>query len=161
LPSGLTTTDDPIQIALGPARSGISGGGELAAWQDERVDLSRFAGQRVLLRFEYVTDGGTHGRGWAIRDLRLDLDDSPVELPQPRAEGWVPLEAPLPQDYIVRLILTREDGSIDVRDIPLDDARHGEVVLGTAGVTDAVLVVAGATEGTNEAAPYEIELNPR
>jgi hypothetical protein len=157
LPGDRTTAEDPVRLAVGPGRYGVSGGGEEPAWVDERVDLSRFAGQDVLLRFEYVTDGGTHGRGWAVRDPRLEGGGSSLEA-SPDAAGWVYVDRPLRQEYIVRLILTRDDGSVEVRDLVLDAAQAGELRFSAAGVTDALVAVAGATEGTNELAPYTLEL---
>jgi hypothetical protein len=63
-----------------------------------------------------------------------------------------------PQAYIVRLILTKEDGAVEVRDLPLSSAQGGELRFRTNGVADAVLGIAGATEGTNQTAPYIVEL---
>jgi hypothetical protein len=49
----------------------------------ETIDLTSFAGQRVLLRFEYVTDGGLNTSGWAIDDVAVPelgwLDDAESE----------------------------------------------------------------------------------
>jgi hypothetical protein len=158
LPTEHTITDDPVQVALGAGIFGRSGGDEEAAWVDDRVDLEQFAGQDILLRFEYVTDGSTHGRGWAVRDIHLEGAASERAV-APDAAGWMQLDAPIPQEYIVRLILTMEDGTVDVRDIALDDARSGDLPFNSDGVRDAVVAIAGATVGTTNTAPYRIELS--
>lgn len=55
---------DPYRAAYGPAYTGASGG-----WRLERADLTPFAGRRVLLRFEYVTDDAVNRPGWGIDDV--------------------------------------------------------------------------------------------
>ncbi len=74
------------QVA-GPSYSGQSG-----AWAEERIDLSDFAGRQVLVRFEYVTDGGRTLSGVALDDLGIvepgKLDD--VENPSSAGGGRLP-----------------------------------------------------------------------
>jgi immune inhibitor A len=43
-------------------------------WVDKSLDLSQFAGQKVKLVFEYVTDGGLAPNGFAIDNLQLTVD---------------------------------------------------------------------------------------
>jgi hypothetical protein len=64
----------------------------------------------------------------------------------------------LPQEWIVRLLLMYEDGAVEVKDLPID-AGSGEIRFRTAGIDDAVIVVAGATEGTRQTAQYELRLD--
>jgi hypothetical protein len=154
-----TTTEDPIQVALGPGYYGRSGDGDEAGWVDEEVDLDQFAGQDVLLRFEYVTDGATHGPGWAIDDVALTGGGEAVLTPVEHA-GWVTIDGALAQEWLVRLILTLDDGTVDVRDFPVSEGAS-EVTFGSEGVADAVLAVAGMTEGTNNLAPYRLRLERR
>ena len=153
-----TSTDDPAKQAFGPGYSGASGDGAGGAWIDEAIPLAPFAGKNVLLRFEYVTDGGTHGEGWAIRNVDLADGSAHIQLGAPKSDGWVMIDRPLPQTYIARLIETKSDGGFAVLDIPLDTANAGELRFSSAGVTDAVLAIAGSAEGTNLLAPYTIEL---
>jgi immune inhibitor A len=153
-----TTSDDVAKQAFGPGYSGTSGGGEEAAWVDESVSLTPFAGKKILLRFEYVTDGGTHGEGWAIRDVSLADGGARLQLDGPKSDGWVTIDAPLPQTYVVRLIESKTDGGFAVVDVPLEATGTGELPFSSAGVTDAVVAIAGSTEGTNQLAPYTVAL---
>lgn len=43
-------------------------------WVDKHYDLSQFAGKKVKLVFEYVTDGGLAPNGFAIDNLQLTVD---------------------------------------------------------------------------------------
>lgn len=161
LPGNNTTLDDPVLAAYGPGYSGKSGGSDGPAWVDERVSLAAYAGQKVLLRFEYITDGGTHGEGWAIDNVAIEgtsFRDPTLTDPGWRSEGWVRIDRPLPQTYVVRLIVANSDGTTSVTDVPLDAASHGELRFPSPGGGSATLAIAGSTEGTNQTAPYTVSL---
>jgi immune inhibitor A len=161
LPGDQTSTNDPARAAFGPGYTGESGGGETAAWVDERVSLAPYAGKKILLRFEYVTDGSTHGNGWAIDDVAIEgtsFHDATLTDPAWRSNGWVRIDGPLPQTYVVRLIEKLAAGDVRVLDVPLDGSQQGELRFSGAGVDEATVAIAGSTEGTNEGAPYTVEL---
>jgi hypothetical protein len=157
-----TTEEDPLRLAYGPGYTGASGGGEEPAWVEESIDLTPFAGQRVLLRFEYVTDSGLNTSGWAIDDITVPelgwMDDAESDGGW-EAQGFRRLEGPLPQHFIVRAI---EIGTeTRVTDVPLDADNHAEIRLSGFGadLTKAVILVAGATDGTSEPATYRYSLS--
>ncbi len=161
LPSTSTTTDDPVRLAYGPGFDGRSGDPSEPRWIDETVDLGAYAGQTVQIRFELVTDGGTHGEGWAVRDIGLEEhEDTNVELDEDgwTVDGWVLIDRTLPQTYVVRLIGERADGDAVALDVPLDQNADGELRFDTNSVTNLLLAVAGTAEGTNVRAPYTITL---
>jgi hypothetical protein len=127
---------------------------------EESVSLAQYAGQRVLLRFEYVTDGSTHGEGWAIDNVAVAggvLENTESDGEGWDAEGWVPVDEPLPQEWIVRLVAESADGVPVVIDAAIDGGA-GELRFDATGLRDVVLAIAGATEGTIEPAPYSVEL---
>lgn len=161
LPGDHTSTDDPAQAAYGPGYTGISGAGAGPVWVDERVSLAKFSGQKVLLRFEYVTDGGTHHAGWAITDVAVEaagFRDADLSGPGWTSAGWVRIDRPLSQTYVVRLIEERAGGETAVLDVPFDQLQRGDLRFSADGVDAATLAVAGATEGTTVKAPYHVEL---
>ncbi|MDQ6670084.1 MAG: immune inhibitor A [Chloroflexota bacterium] len=75
-------------------------------WVDEEVDLSRLAGSEILLRFEYVTDQNFNGQGFAFKDLTIPQiglsEPGAVEGPW-TAEGWVRVDAAVPERWNLRL----------------------------------------------------------
>ncbi len=161
LPGGRSSASDPVQVALGPGYTGKSGDGADPAWVTERVSLAKYAGQKVLVRFEYVTDGGTHREGWSIANVAIEgtsFRDPTLSDPEWQSEGWVRIDRPLPQTYVVRLIESRADGTASVLDVPLDAANRGVLRFSAAGVESATLAIAGSTEGTNQKAAYRMEL---
>jgi hypothetical protein len=157
-----TSDENPLGLAYGPAYTGKSGG-DSPAWVEESIDLSPFAGQKILLRFEYITDEGISLDGWAIDDIgipELAFFDDGEEDRAWQAQGFQRLTAPLPQRFIVQVIEMGE--TTNVRTLPLDEANRGEVRLSGFGTTldKAVIVVAAASDGTTQAAPYRYSLRP-
>jgi hypothetical protein len=157
-----TTEEDPLRLAYGPGYTGTSGGGEEPAWVEESVDLTPFARQRVLLRFEYVTDSGLNTPGWAIDDIAVPelgwLDNAESDGDW-EARGFRRLEAPLPQRFTVRVIEIGNETRVS--DVPLDAGNHAEIRLSGfgAGLTKAVVLIAAATDGTSELATYRYSLS--
>lgn len=156
-----TTREDPAGSAYGAGYTGRSGGGDEPAWVEERIDLGPYAGQTVLLRFEYVTDSSTYTDGWAIADVAVRDGSRPLAdgLAAWDSDGWVSLSGPLPQTYVVRVIAEREDGTPVVLDVPLDGEQAGELRFDATGLRDAVIAVAGTAEGTNQTAAYRLSLD--
>lgn len=155
-----TRADDPIGVALGRGYGGKSGGGASPAWVDERIDLAQYSGKKVLLRFEYVTDGATHGGGMALDDVRVegtDLAGGPPDASW-RLDGWVRLDRDLSQEWVVRVLATRPNGEAVVFDVPVDATGAGALRFNADGLQDVGVMVAGATEGTVQRAPYTLLL---
>jgi len=71
LPGQHTTDTDPVGQNPGHSFTGKSGDGDTPTWIDESMDLTPFAGQKVLVRFYYITDQSYHGSGLAIDDIAI------------------------------------------------------------------------------------------
>ena len=90
-PSG--TSDDPSGNSYGWAYNGISGAEDEPSWIQEQVDLSKFAGQEVLLRFEYITDTAVNAEGFLVDDLRIPAICTATGMPQQVEGSWKGLRA--------------------------------------------------------------------
>ncbi len=164
LPGRHTTDENPVRQAYGPAYTGRSGGGETPLWVEESIDLTPFAGKRVLLRFEYVTDGGVDAPGWAIDDIavpELGLLDDVEDEGAWEVRGFRRLTGPLPQRFLVQLI--EVGAETRVSEIALDDENRASIELRGfgEGITKAVIVIAAMSEGTTEPAGYGYSLATR
>jgi hypothetical protein len=131
---------------------------------EERVDLSAYAGSRILLRFEYVTDDSYSGGGWAVDDISVPeaglSDDGSGDSEGWEAAGFTRIVGPIEQRFELRLV-TMGDAP-EVTPIQLDAQSQAAVALSGLG-TDyrrAVLVVVGATEGTTVPGGYRYEVVP-
>ncbi|MBN1284583.1 MAG: immune inhibitor A [Anaerolineae bacterium] len=155
-----TVGENPHGNAYGPGYTGMSRGlFEETVWLRERVDLTPYAGQEILVRFEYVTDDATLQHGIAIDDIVIpeigysedfESDDGGWE-----SAGWVRHNNVLPQDFVVQMIETGDDGSTRVSRIlsPGDGAAATWDIM-LDGMREVVVVVAGVAPFTTQPSVY-------
>jgi immune inhibitor A len=177
LPGQDTTTENPSGNSYGSGYTGVSGAGHATSgspeWTQETFDLSPFAGQQVLVRFEYLTDEVLSRPGLCVDDIRIaelgysydveEGDDGWL------AQGFVRSDNTLPQRYIVQLIRlpekgarSSERGEVTVERLPLSEEQSGTLILRRfdQSMGKAVLVISGATPGSDEAASYQYQISP-
>ena len=157
LPGRNTTTSDPNGANFGNGLTGKSGG-----WVDEEIDLSAYAGRRVSLRFEVVTDDAYNGGGWCIGGIEVPEIGFQEDASASgwRAEGFMHLANRVPQRLTGQLITV---GADEVRVEPLvaapDGGARARVPTRPAGGRQA-LAVAAHTPLTIEPASFELSLDP-
>lgn len=154
-----TTTDDPVGNNFGAGFSGVSG-----QWVRESMDLSRFAGQKIHLRFEYVTDDAVNLDGFLVDDIavpELGLLDAAETTGDWRADGFQLIDNTLPQTFAVQIIEFGEDGNTVVLEMQLDADLVGEAQLAGFGsdLRNAVLVITPLTLGTYMPAEYSLSVS--
>jgi hypothetical protein len=155
-----TTSENPIGNSFGHGYTGRSGD-----WVQERIDLSPYAGVKVLVRFEYVTDDAVYLDGFVVDDIAVPelgfLDDAEEALDW-QAQGFVRTDNTLPQDYFVQVVEKGLDGKVSVRDMPLGDARKGQILVQGFGsrIENAVVIVSPVTLGTHQRVQYTLTIGP-
>ena len=152
-PSG--TDYNPVGNSYGWGYTGAS-----SDWLQETIDLSKFTGQKVQIRFEYVTDTAVNKEGFLLDDVRVDAagygsdfeagDDGWV------ANGFVRIENVLPQTYRLSLILKGD--TTTVTNIQLNADNTVDIPLSLKPSEEAILSVTGTTRFTTIPAPYQIEV---
>jgi immune inhibitor A len=135
------------EFQLGPGYDGVSSPG----WRYQEIDLSSWAGQDVLIRFEYVTDIKANDAGWGLR--RIELNGEPLSL---QANGWV-MAGPIAQNFLVQVVLFKTDGSFEVLPFDLDASNRGSLPV-AAGYDRAVVVVSPITPDTTQDAAYTLSI---
>jgi len=134
--------------------------GATRKWIEETVDLSQYAGQKVQIRFEYVTDAAVNGEGLLLDDVRVDAinyqsdfeaDDGGWE-----AKGFARVDNVLPQTYRLSLILKGD--TTTVTNIELNADQTAEIPLSLKRGEEAILIVTGTTRFTTIPAKYQIEV---
>jgi hypothetical protein len=129
-------------------------------WVQEDVDLSQFAGQKVQIRFEYITDAAVNGEGFLLDDVRLDAIGYQTDFEADDggwiSEGFARVENILPQRYRLSLII--KGASTTVTYIPLSDDQTAEHRFSLAPGDEAILIVTGTTRYTRIPAGYRIEI---
>ena len=156
-----STDKDPSGNSYGWGYNGLSGGdGE---WIQERVDISQYAGKKVQLRFEYVTDAAVNGEGFLLDDVAIpeigystdfETDDGGWE-----SAGWVRMDNLLPQTYRLALIYLGSKPRVEY--VPLAADVSADVPLHfDSSLKNIILVVSGTTRFTRQTAPYQLEVQP-
>ncbi len=165
LPGRYTTDENPVGNAFGEGWTGISGGGSNPEWVEEQVDLTAYAGQKIQLRFEYVTDDAVNEPGLLLDDIAIPelgyFDDGETGAPGWQAEGWVLTDNRLQQRWQIRL-LTVLDGEFAL--LPLNIGADGQGQLNLDRVADydyVVLIISAATPITTAPANYSYSIVTR
>ena len=132
-------------------------------WVQETVDISEFAGQKIWLRFEYVTDTAVTGEGFAIDSISIPAIDYQSDFEADNGgwdlQGFVRIQNIIPQSYFVSLIQWTDEGIVVLQ----QQVAPGESV--TFDVQDpsekngVILVVSGATRYTRQKAEYQFEIS--
>ena len=140
--------------------------GRTRAWLDETVDLTPFAGQEILLRFEYVTDPILTYSGLALDDIAIEAigfrDDAETLDTGWTAEGFVRATAALPQRWHLQLVTFDEDEQPIVQVLPVAaDGRAQFAVDVAPGGRRPLLIVAATAPDTLQAATYSLIINNR
>ncbi len=152
-----TVADSSAGNNYGQGWTGTTG----SDWIDESVDLSQYAGAQILLRFEYVTDQSYNGAGFLLRDFsipELGLDEPGAVEDAWNAEGWVRVDAPIPEQWNLRLVRFLNDGTTVDR-LPVDSDGNATFDLSPAA-RRTVLVIAPTAPRTILPANYSVTVTP-
>ncbi|RRR68543.1 MAG: hypothetical protein EI684_17495, partial [Candidatus Viridilinea halotolerans] len=165
LPGNLTTDHDPQGVNYGFGLTGMSGHPDAdldsnvrGTWVEERMDLTPYTGQEVLVRFWQINDQALEGSGIMFDNIAIPelefFDDAENDAAKWEAEGFVRVSGTLPQQWEVRLVRTSADGQVRVEHLSVDHDRtmHAEIAPGER----AVLVVVPTTPHTLERASYRV-----
>lgn len=164
LPGHATTTANPGGLNLGNGYTGTSGGGATPIWVQESIDLSQYAGKKILIRFEEVTDGSVHLQGFALDQIRIPelhfQDDISTDNGWISA-GFVRSNNILPERYLVQVIIY-SGTHITVQAMNVDLATaQGVLMVPHFGnpVTRVMLLVTAYAPETTLQAHYQLEIS--
>ncbi|HMS00328.1 MAG TPA: immune inhibitor A [Anaerolineales bacterium] len=155
LTSPSCTNEDPSGNSYGCGYNGQTGD-----WQQEDVDLSQFAGEKVQIRFEYITDAAVNGEGFLLDDVRVDAagytSDFEADDGGWIAAGFARVENVLPQTYRLSIIIKGD--TTTVTQIPVNPDQTAEFPLSLKPGEEAILIVTGTTRYTRLPAAYQVEI---
>lgn len=163
LKGNATTSDNPMGLNWGNGYTGISGGGVAPVWTQERIDLTPYAGKKIQLRFEEVTDGAVHLQGFAIDQVRIPelhfQDDITTDNGWVSA-GFVRSNNILPEHYLVQAIVyTGSALTVQSMHVDLASAQGTLTVPHYGGqVTRVVLIIAAYASATTLQAHYQLKM---
>ncbi len=144
---------------------GCAFNGQSDEWITETVDLSHFAGHKVDLRFDYVTDGAVVGEGFAMDNVTIPAIDYQADF-ETDDGGWVPagfalIKNVVPQSYIVSLINTG-DSAEPVQSYHVGAGETLTIDFDADNVNgETVIVVSGSNRNTRQTASYELTIQAK
>jgi immune inhibitor A len=159
-----TSGSNPIGENLGNGYTGMSGGGAAPAWLQESIDLTPYAGKKIQLRFEEITDNALALQGFAIAQIRipeLGFQDNAAASSGWISEGFVHTQNVLPERYLVQAIVySGSTFALQTMNVDLASAQ-GSLVIADFGkpVTRVVLIVAAYAPDTTLQAHYKLEIH--
>lgn len=164
LKGNTTTTHDPNAANYGNALNCKSGAGcgdpqAQPEWIEQVMDLTPYAGKKILLRFQQITDEVFAAPGFAIDDIEIPeigfQDDAESGDNGWDAKGFARIDNVLPQSFLVQAI---EFGATPrVVPIALDQENRGTFTTKGLGndVARVVIAISGSTPVTWEQADYQ------
>ncbi len=135
--------------------------GQTPTWKNEKVNLSRFAGKKIWLRFEYVTDAAVTGEGFAIDNIEIPKINYSTGFEEDNGgwslAGFVRMDNQIPQTFLVAVI-RKVKGQTSVDEYQL---KGGEILkldlIDGDRISDFTLVVSGSARYSRQEAKYQIQ----
>ena len=119
-----------------------------SGWRREEIDLTPFAGQVILLRFQYVTDQLVTGDGLALDNITIAAIGFSDSVEQPAggwiAEGFLRATAYIPQTWSLQLI-TFSSTRPSVTTLTLPVAQSVTVTVDPGSGYRSPILIIGAT----------------
>ncbi len=140
-----TTDGDPNGANYGNGYTGSSASQKDArdGWLHESIDLSRYAGRQIMVRFEHITDDAFNASGLTLDNVRipeLGFADGPGATGW-QSHGWTRISNTLPTRWLVQLVLYTTHG-VQVRQMPLSPTVDGQATIAGFGADVQRVVVA-------------------
>ena len=151
------SADDPLEVAYGPGYTGESGG-----WIEEKVDLSQYAGQEILVRFQYVTDDALNDIGFCVGNMAVAGGGVTPGDGGWQADGFVRIHNQVVQEFMVQVIHRGEENR--VLQVPLTRNTAGDwqgeiLVEPYPGLERTVVAITPTAPATRELAECTLEIS--
>lgn len=156
-----STDYDPQGNSFGWGYSGPDKN-QKAAWVDEQIDLSKYAGKKVLVRFQYITDEAYNADGFALDNISVPeinfKDDVENGDNGWQAQGFVHVTNALPEHFFVQVV--KYGAQTQVEQMQLDANNSGQLKLTGLGkdVRKVVIIVSAVAPTTIQPVEYKLTI---
>jgi hypothetical protein len=152
------TDSNPVKNNYGWGYTGKSGGGDQAEWIQESIDLTPYAGKKILVAFEVINDLAVNLPGLAIDDVEVPEINYHTDFEKDdggwQPAGWIRTNNFVPQKYLVQLVSFGKDGKIEVSRLPVNDDNTAHWDIPLSQLEKAIVVVSPMASKTTEVAHY-------
>ena len=154
LETQLTSGANPIGVAFGPGYTGLSKG-----WQSEAIDLSEYAGQNIMVRFQYVTDDALNDMGMCLLEPEITGAGLSTDDTEWQPDGFILVDNTVPQEFAVQVI--QKGVTNQVVRMPLTYSPtgiwQGELTVDPySGLERTVIAITAMAPATKVAAEYSL-----
>lgn len=133
--------------------------GSSDGWSEIHVDLSAYAGQKVTLRFDYVTDAAVNSHGMVLDNFKLEAiaysDDVESGEGGWTSQGFVRLQNILPQSYAVSVVRYSNPKQVEHYFVNGDTPLRIDLTKSPAQ-EKIIIVVSGTALYTRQKTDYQI-----
>ncbi len=158
-----STDRNPNNNSYGWGYTGSSGNGggtnARPQWIQESVDLSEYAGKKIMISFEVVNDLAVNLPGLAIDDVEIPeinyTDNFENDDGGWQSTGWLRTNNFVPQTFIPQLISFGQDGAVSVARLPLNDDNTGQWAIPLSTLKQAVIVISPTALKSSEPALFQ------
>ncbi len=159
------TDSNPTNANYGWGYTGKSGGGDQAQWVHESIDLTPYAGKKIVVAFDVINDLAVNRPGVAIDDVELPEINYQEDFENGdggwQSAGWIRTNNFVPQKYDVQLISFGKDGTTTVSRLALNDDNTAQWDIPLGQLEKAIVVVSPMALKTTEVARYNWSANPK
>jgi immune inhibitor A len=143
------------------ANYGCGYSGKSNRWIEESVDLTQFAGKKVILQFEYITDLAVNGEGFVLDDVSIPEigynTDFENDLSGWTATGFARIQNQLPQKYLMTLISKGQKTEVQTLELEKNQSLSIHIPAND-GIDEKYLVISGSTRYTQIPATFDYRL---
>ena len=164
LKGNYTTTTNPNGANLGNGYTGTSGGSSSPAWIQEHIDLTPYAGKKVQIRFEQVTDDAVNLQGFALDSIsipELNFSDTATSDNGWISNGFIRSNNILPEHFTVQALIY--SGSTFTEQSMIINLTSGQGTLKIPNfgkqITRVVLAISAYAPETTLLAHYQLSAN--
>ncbi len=148
--------DAPVVLGIHPTRVFTPE----PLWLTQEVDLSSFAGQPVLVRFEYISLPDRENQGFALDNIAIPeidfLDDAESGVPGWTLNGWQQTNNQIPQQFLVQV--ATNSGIVRRLIGPSDTATDGGWTFNINPGEGFLIAISGLNDNTDAAAVFDLYL---
>lgn len=157
----MVETPSCTKLDINGSNYGCGYNGSSGEWITETVDLSEFAGQKVTLNFEYITDEAVYEEGFALDNVEIPEIGYKTGF-ESNDGGWIArgfanIENAIPQTFLVSVFSIM--GGAPVQKITIASGEGIDFQLQPLPVGDRyVIAISGSSRYTRQEAHYRYSI---
>jgi hypothetical protein len=152
------TDSNPTNANYGWGYTGKSGGNAQAEWIQESVDLTPYAGKKIIVAFDVINDLAVNRPALALDDIEVPeinyRSDFETDEGGWQPAGWIRTNNYVPQKYVIQLVSVGQDGKTTVSRLPVNEDNTARWDVPLSHLEKAIIIVSPMASKSTEVAHY-------